>query len=226
MKEYEFPYVGFRISWFFYDDDKRYEGYLENQIATNNIYIDIHQIISITSKYELLIPTYIVNDKREKIHFESSDPNLLIDEIRSLVNRGQLSHEIEEIGGYGIVYLANGEKVKQQNLITLDSIRFFERRMAISTIKNVWVPLSVKDMVNIEWQIELATLNASRLEECLREIYQQLGISVEPCPDEIDRDETIWMKDFKLYVDPSILRYEYENHPPEESFDINDFLIE
>ena len=227
MKNVNFPYAGFFLSWTFqgnggglYDDYSTTTGLVDQQV-----FDDITMTLKILNKYELLNPQYILDEKRNKRYFQSSDIDLIVNEIKQMVDDQLLLGEVGRIGGVGVVDLANGERVIQEDLVLLESIRFFERLITVATGKSIWIPISIDTTYDFDWQIELAKLNAPRLEKCLRELYSKLQLDVSPSPNEIDKDEAIWMKNFKLYVNPSILKREYELNPPEEPFDINEFLI-
>jgi hypothetical protein len=86
--------------------------------------------------------------------------------------------------------------------------------------------LSIDTTYRFDWQIELARLNSKRLESCLKAIYDILKINVYPGPKEMDKEYPIWQSGFRLFVNPEILKREYAENKPTDSFDLESLLTE
>lgn len=225
MKKLNYPYSGFFLSWHFYD--KKYKNWetLSNPLLEQKVLLDIKTILTICIKYELLFPTYILIES-EKVFFKSLDLDSVVEEIIDKFNKKVVKIEILKIGGYGYVYLPNGEKGIQEDLIEFADIRFFDRSMSIVTSKSLWVPISIDTDYTFSWQIEIAELNSVRLEKCLEEIQDSLKVDVEPSKGEVNQDYPIWRKGFKMFVSSSLLMREYRDSPPANNvFDIKKHLI-
>lgn len=219
MMANKFPYCGFWLSWHFSSHNHNYSSH---SIIPEQVYEDIYNILTISSKYKLLIPTYIYNNG-EKIYFQSTSIEDIIDEIKMILKSNMITSEIDTIGGYGTVYTSETEFEYQEDLILLEAIRFFERNMYIQTSKSVWVPINFDENYNFEWQLKIAELNAHRLENCLSEISEILNTDVYPSKDELDKDSPIWQKGFKLFVNPEIIIRQQEiNFNPH--FDMDFYL--
>jgi hypothetical protein len=197
----KFPYCGFWLSWYFSSHNHNYSSHY---IVPEQVYQDIYNILVITSKYKLLVPTYIYNNG-EKIYFQSTSIEDIIYEIKNILNSNVITSEIDRIGGYGIVYTSETEFEYQEDLILLDTIRFFERNICITTSKSVWVPINFDENYKFEWQMEIAKFNSYRLENSLIEVSKILNIDVYPSKDELYKDTPVWQKGFKLFVDPEII---------------------
>lgn len=225
MKKADFPYTGFWTSWFFEDPTAiEYEQYLIDRIASPQICEDIKQVLLILKKYELLIPTYVQDRPRGKFEIKADNVEDFVAELAALIKQQKIDTEIE-IGGYGVVYDENNEPLTQEDLIGV-AIRFFQRQVVISTTKGIWVPISIAKNHDLDWQIELARNNCYRLEACLREIHAALGMQMSPAEEEIDRDNLIWIKGFRPYINPSILISQYKHRPLSQPFNFSEFLLE
>lgn len=226
MKKVNFPYAGFWVSWHFQDVKAvEYEQYLSNKVVMSGVYVDLEYLLRVLFKYELLIPTYVITDPYQKIHIEGATFEKTIETLKELISLQKLTFEIS-VGGYGIVYDDKNQALIQENLILVNNFRFFQRGFNISTTKSLWVPISLDDTYQFNWQIQLARNNCPRLEASLREIKAALEIEMYPAEDEIDRDNPIWIKGYKPYINPSILLREYQKNPPLEPFDLQEFLID
>ncbi len=220
----KFPYAGFGLSWHFHGNDYDANKYDKDLIMPSMVYEDIYKVLTITSELGLLFPTYIDDSKTGKIYFKSNKISDIILELREIINTYNITYQIDTIGGYGIVYTNEKEFEYQEDLILLKDIRFFERLLCIYTYKSVWVCLNFDQNYHFEWQLDLARLNGFRLESCLRKIYDTLKIDVTPAPDELDRDEQIWQKGFKLYVNPTLISHKEEEYP--EGFSLENYIRE
>lgn len=214
MKQMNVPYMGFSLSWNFYTTDNRYAGYPEDRAAIDGVLDDLAKIFSICARHELFFPVSITNDEEETVLFENDDAGKILEQIRLMLEKNVITYEIVQINGYGLVYLPGGEKARQENLIGIGSIRLFERQISLFTLKSIWVPVLFDDSYQFNWQVELATLNAPRLQQCLEEIHQALGTEVSPAPGETNRENPVWQAGFRLYVNPEILIREFESSPP------------
>lgn len=227
MKTIKFPYMGFEISWYFHDSEAvDYQQYIIDHIANKKVYVDLEQLLLILSKHQLLFPTYVIENPSRRIEIQGKTIQQSISNLKELILQKEMSVEILRIGGYGLVIDDNKEMVLQNDLIVVDSFRFFERAFCISTNTSIWLPIRFEYQNDYDWQINLAKNNSVRLENCLKEIKAVLAINVTPAEDELDRENPIWQKGFKLYVNPDILLREYRNNPPSSAFDIQEFLIE
>ncbi|KYG08924.1 hypothetical protein BE21_01830 [Sorangium cellulosum] len=182
-------------------------------------------MLAVCRKHDLLHPTYYLEDDGTPVPFESEEVGKVIDSLREKVASEELRGEILRIGGYGLVCVDEGRTVVQKDLLTIDSIRLFEHNISVRAPINCWTPLSMDRDYAFHWQVKLARLNEARLERCLNDIYQSLGNSVEPDVDEVDAEQPVWMKGFRLYWNPEILRREYRKAPPAEPFDLDEYLI-
>jgi hypothetical protein len=225
MKKADFPYTGFPTSWFFEDPKAmEYEQYFIDYIASPQIYEDLKQALVALKKYELLMPTYVRCHPQAKFEINADHIDDFITEVAELIKQGKIDTEID-IGGYGVVYDENNEPLIQEDLIGV-AIRFFQRQVVISTTKGIWVPISIAKNHDLDWQIELARNNCYRLEACLREIHAALGMQMSPAEEEIDRDNSIWIKGFRPYINPSILISQYKHRPLSQPFNFSEFLLE
>lgn len=226
MKEINLPYIGFTISWSFYDrNDRRYQNYEFNRKPPENIVSDIESILLICQKFELLFPTYYSDRPGNKIYFETDNIVQIIDTLKKKIANNEIEAEISRIGGYGYVYKKDNEKAIQQDLISIDDIRFFERSFRICTRRGCWIPIAIDETYQFNWQITLAKLNSVKLETCLQSIQERLSICVSPGANEIEKEKPIWQKGFKLYATPSLLQREFTNNPPDEPFDLESYLV-
>ncbi len=207
---------GFGLNWNFHQ---------EEHPSTTRILKDLEIVLSICQKHELLNSTYYLDDDVQKHFFEEISLEAIIKDLYEKVEGQELAGEIVRIGGDGWIYLDSGEKVRQTDLLTIDSIRLFQRSITVQTRINCWTPLAMDDAYDFHWQVDLSLLNESRLERCLREIKQSLGGKVEPEEDEIDRDQPVWQKGFRLYWDPEILQREYAWKPPETPCEFEKYLL-
>lgn len=214
MNQMNAPYMGFTLSWNFYTTDNPYAGYPDDRTAIDGVLEDLAKILSICARHELFFPTSILNDENEPVLFKSDDINKILQQIKQMLESNAITYEITQISGYGIVHLPGGEKARQDDLIGIGSARLFERQVNIFTSKSVWVPVCFDDSYNFDWQVELAGLNGSRLEQCLKDIHEALGTMVSPAPGETDKENPVWQAGFKLYVNPEILIREFESSPP------------
>ena len=220
------PDMGFSLSWSFYNEaDQRYEGYPENAAAISSVLEDMSVIFSIAARHELFFPESIRNDTGEQIALEAGTQAAVIEQIRKMMEQGEITYEIEQIRGYGLIELPGGEKVRTDNLIGIGPVRLFERQINIYTTKNIWVPINIDKTYQFNWQVELARLNGIRLEKCLEEIHQALGTMVSPQPGEVDQDNPVWQAGFRLFVNPEILVREYESSPPPGLQNLGEFLF-
>lgn len=208
----EYPYAGFFLKWCFYEDSLRYKNYQNNRRVDDQVFMDIIDVPNITSKHNLLQPTYLYN-KGEKVTFKSDNIKEIVTEIEYMISNGRLSFEIERIGGTGVIYTSPSTFVNREDILLLESFRFFERQICLSTSKSLWVPINLDINYKFEWQIEIAALNAPRLEVCLNEIFEKLKINVEPTPHELRKEYPIWQKGFKLFINPEIVKREYQEKP-------------
>lgn len=225
MNDSNFPYAGFNRFWQFSDDeDTRYSNYLNDKVPTENILNDIKNILIICEQYEILFPTYYIGDDQQKHFFQNTSIDGIIAYLRTKIFNNNLTYEIKEIGGYGYVYIENGMKARQENLISIENIRFFERAIDLYTKVSVWSPIRFDNNYHYEWQIELANNNAPRLEKCLQDIYHYLAINVYPPPKELDKEEALWQYNFKLYPNQEILKQRYHEDPPDG--DISNYFLQ
>ncbi|PSL43130.1 hypothetical protein CLV51_109124 [Chitinophaga niastensis] len=224
MKKVDFPDSGFHNTWYFYEDIPA--GYPTIQALQKGapipdaVFEDIRHVLAITIQHELLIPTYIRLDDVIEIENDSLD-TFMAGLKKVLADKQVLS--IFSIGGYGKVLLPDDEPGWQQDLITLEDVLFFDRDLNISTAKSVWVPISIDDSHQFQWQLPLAKLNAGRLELALQEIKQALKISDAP-PDEPDPDSPFVIKDFKLFLRPEIIRNKKDYDILD--VDLSEFIVE
>lgn len=203
MKEFDFPYSGYNIGWRF--EHPNYFSYPLEKLKSREkekLFEDLRIILTTTISYQLLIP-----EKIDGIKIEYSSIEDLITQIETIKTK-QNDFYIDRIEGYGIVNLPSGEKVKQRNLLVLDDLRLREKIYHICTYKSIWIPISIDESYDFKWQPELADLNSERLTDCLTEIYEKLSLPVEPSIGEIEKESPIWIKNFKLFVNPEILERE------------------
>lgn len=224
MKQLNLPDTGFSLSWNFHEPGARYQNYPDDPAVLESVLADLANVFTIGARHELFYPVTILDNDTEPIAFTGTRVDEIIDHIRQLLQNGTITYEIIQISGYGYVQLPGGEKARQDDLIGLDSIRLFERQLGIFTTKSVWVPISIDKTYNFDWQVELAQLNAHRLEKCLEDMYTALGMQVLPAPDETDKEHPIWQAGFKLYLNPEILLDEYASSPPPGLTDPGPFL--
>lgn len=228
MKKNIYPYMGFGVYWHFFDKNPdRYEEYNQNRLVDKQALIDLSNLLSILAQHRLLFPTHILDGQPlTKIEIQGDTVQNSINNIVDIVAKNKIEAEIFQIAGYGYVLDEQNEFVLQEDLIVVDSFRFFQRTFSLSTNKSVWVPISLDDTYQFNWQIQLTRNNCPRLEASLREIKAALEIEMYPAEDEIDRDNPIWIKGYKPYINPSILLREYQKNPPSEPFDLQEFLID
>jgi hypothetical protein len=222
MKHVDFPDSGYHNTWYFYDDAP--EGYPTIQDLQkgapipDTVFEDIERVLAITIRHELLTPTYIRLDEIIEITCGNL-PDFMTALKNVLADKNALS--IFSIGGYGKVMLPDGEPGIQEDLITIEDVLFFDRDLNISTAKSVWVPISIDNTHQFQWQLPLAQLNAGRLQNALKEIKQTLKIS-DANPDETDPDNPFVIQDYKLYLHPDIIRHKKDLDIPD--VDLSEFL--
>lgn len=223
MNKHFLAYSGFSLSWTFYDESHADESMPNQDAVTKHILTDVETVLTILHKHELLFPKYVLIDKKVEVIAESVGD--FVSQLRSIIDTQREFLAIDRITGSGFVYLNNTEKLLVEDVVSFEDIRFTERKFDISTTKSLWVPININTHYDFEWQIEIANLNNPRLEYALTEIHQSLPLTVEPAPDEIERSAPIWMKGFKLYLNPEILKREYQQNPPQQPFPINQYLL-
>lgn len=222
MKNVDFPDSGYHNTWYFYEDAP--EGYPTIQALQkgapipDTVFEDIARVLAITIHHELLTPTYIRLDDIIEI------PNNSLAEFMAalkqvLADKRALS--IFSIGGYGKVLLPDGETGIQADLITIEDVLFFDRDLNVSTAKSIWVPISIDNTHQFQWQLPLAKLNAGRLQSALKEIKQTLKIS-DANPDEKDPDNPFVIQDYKLYLHPDIIKHKKDFDIPD--VDLSEFM--
>lgn len=207
---------GFGLNWNFYQ---------EEDATAIQVLKDLKTILSICQKHDLLVPRYYLDGESNRHSVDNTSYELLLEDLLNRVNKNEITGEIARIGGEGWVFLSSGKKEKQTDLITIDSIRLFERNITIQTRINCWTPLAMDDDYNFHWQVELSLANEDRLERCLREIQQSLGAEVEPSEDEIDNEQPVWQKGFRLYWNPEVLQREFTLSQPKEKISLEKYLL-
>lgn len=223
MKEANFPYSGYNLGWRFeHPDYFRLATEKLKKREKSLLFQDLHKILSTTIKHQLLIPEEI--DGKKYVYTSVDD---LIDQIET-DKRKENNFYIQRIAGYGIVHLPNGAQVKQSQLIYLDDLRLRERIYHIGTIRSIWTPIMLDyPEAELIWQCELADLNAHRLTNCLKEMHKKLALPVSPPPEITEKDNGIfWIKDFKIYINPTTLYEQLSEHPNPESVDLEKYKIQ
>ena len=209
MERVNYPYAGFSLSWYFFTHSQ--ENHTDLEILEG-----LFNVLKICEKYELLFPSIDIYENSVEYFFE---------QIKQQVNTKKITYDIDCIEGDGLIYFPNGEKKVQANLVTIDSFRLNEKYFEISTDKGIWSPISFDTDHNVEWQIELAELNAPRLEKCLEEIHNVSKTNVSPAPNEVNKESLIWRKGFKLYPSEGVLLDKIEEDPPNTDFKLNKYLM-
>jgi len=224
MRKDKYPYSGYTISWLFYDLTTIYEDYFFTKKTNQNVYNDLLEILKILKDEKLFFPTKIFLDNGV-LEFNTECLDEVISKIKKLVEAKKIIAEISRIQGKSIVY-NNGKEEIIDNLLTIDSIRFFERQFSISTSKSIWIPISIDVEHSYEWQIKLYKSNAPRLERALKKLYSSLDLKVDPSPSELNKECPIWQLGFKLYPDIEILKDEYNSKKPNDHFSIEEYIKE
>lgn len=219
MSNGDFPSFGFTVSWNFRKHEEA-DGF-----SLDRILDDVEVVLAICRKHDLLYPTHYLESGPQPIPLDDGDPRVVTDFLRHEIRSKDLRGEITSIGGYGTVHIGAGRTARQDDLLTIDSIRLFEYNFTLETRVNCWTPLFMDKDYMFHWQVELAQLNATRLERCLREVHDSLDYEVVPDVDELDSDNPVWQKGFRLYWNPQILRREYRDAPPPGPFDLEEYLI-
>lgn len=224
MDRLDFINAPFSIGWHFYAKD--YSRYPDIYNPPKCFYEDLRVILELGEKHQLFIPISMSFDVKQEVSLENMSIDEISHQIRKLVKNRELTGEIFAITGYGYVINELGDLVKSRDLITINSYRVIQRSFIISTRKTIWSPISISlpkgGSYDFSWQVELAENNASRLETFLNELHFNLGIEVSPEPDELDKEEMLWMKGFKVYPATDLLLNELEENPPT----IEDFKVE
>ena len=149
----------------------------------------------------------------------------VIDEIKTVAKSKMITGEIERIEGKSIMYNDGKEEIVN-DLLTIDSFRFFERKFSICTSKSVWIPISIDIEYSYQWQIKLYESNAHRLVNVLKKIYHSLDLKVDPSPEELNKESPIWQLGFRLYPNLEILKDELRRRKPDNSFFIDNYIKE
>ncbi|MDC0669548.1 hypothetical protein [Nannocystis radixulma] len=212
-----YPDSFFSLGWRFEPDPDRPAQPSPPSLA------DLLAILKITMQHELLIPTH-VEDRGRRISLPADSAEAFIDGLAALLHAGELGPYLDDIAGHGLVERPDGTRVRQDNLIFLQDLRLSERIYSVVTRKSLWTPIALDRSFGFEWQVELADRNGPRLERCLRDIHAALGLAVEPAPHELDREQPIWIRDFKLYTSTEILRHEFATNPPPGLASIDRFI--
>ncbi|NSL88752.1 hypothetical protein [Chitinophaga solisilvae] len=222
-KTIDFPNIGYTIQWLFKDEDNDiYSDYNTIGVAHERIYEDLHIILTQFMESRLLLPVQLTQTGNFGCAGLQTDQ--IVEEIRQLVRSRIITQQLD-IYGYGYVKMPGGEEIMQPDLIQLTDFRFTERSFKITTFKNVWTPVATHDEDNFSWQIDLAELNAPRLEHCLSAIYHKIKLPVTPGPEEEIRSHPIWQKGFKLFPSREIIESAYNEDPPPPNFDIAKYLL-
>ena len=155
----------------------------------------------------------------------SEDLSKVIDKIRRSIESKKITAEIDRIQGKSILY-NNGKEEIVNDLLTIDSFRFFERKFSICTTKSVWIPIAIDIEYSYQWQTKLYESNAHRLEKALRKIYHSLDLKVDPFPKELNKETPIWQFGFKLFPNFKILVEEFRRRRPDDSFFLENYIKE
>jgi hypothetical protein len=217
MGEITYPHCHSAAFWLFSSENSTFSK--ERFLAS------IEAMLNILRRHELLFPTYLVGDS-DRIDLRG----LTAREIRELIHTSYLSGKvgtfIPRVGGYGIVRLNTGESFIQPDLIFLDSIELSRGTVSVGTDVSIWTPIMIDGTSYRNWQIEMAELNAPRLETALKEMATELPMKVYPASEEVDSDGTMWIKGFRLYTDPYVLKQKLEEEPPPGGFDLQKHLLD
>lgn len=218
----ECPDCFFDIGWRFIDELSLTEH------SPGRLLADLVQILDVTARHELLVPQSIRIGRHCVSLAEvppGGPPGGHERQLQAVLGAWQGDLDIEDIRGYGMVERADGTRAPLQNLLYIRASGLARREYYLLTRKSLWTPISLDRTFHFDWQTELADRNGPRLERCMREIHAALGdLSCQPAPDELDRDEPIWIFDFKLYTNPEILRREFECEPPPGLASIDRYL--
>ncbi|WP_437515599.1 hypothetical protein [Sorangium sp. So ce1099] len=226
MNASSFPYMGFTLSWYFGGaGDHKDSSHLQSGEADAQRLKDIRGVLTVCRKHELLFPEFLIVDGGERIELRGSAVDQVVEQIGQLIASKEISHEIDRIGGHGYVYLPDGESIGQDNLVTIDSIRFSERLLCVRTSVSVWVPIAIDDTYSFAKQVDLARRNGPRLESCLKEISDELHLPATPDVQEVDREYPIWQAGFKLFANPEILEREFRSASASEMEEIRPFFF-
>lgn len=212
-----YPDSFFALSWRFAPDPGRPAQ------TSRGLLDDVLAILAITARHELLFPTH-VHDGARRIALEVDSVAAFVERLAALIDAGEVGPYLDEIGGHGLVARPDGARVRQDGLISLQDLRLGEREFSVVTRKSLWTPIALDRSFGFEWQVELADLNGPRLEQCLREIDVALDLAVEPAAHELDREQPIWIRGFKLFTSPEILRREFACEPPPGLASIDRFI--
>jgi hypothetical protein len=222
MEKIDLPYMGFYLSWFFLDRaNTGYKESIKQQNFSSEMRTDLLCILNVLEKYELLFVDSFRDEKGDVCAV--TDKFDLIKSIETRIENGEMNFEIMNIDGNGMVYFPDNVKKLTRNLISID-FRLSEKNFSIDTSKSIWSPLSIDQTYEYSWQIELARLNNWRLENCLKEIHKITATTMEPAPDELDREEQLFLFNYKVYLPRTFLIEEWEKL--EDKPDISDFLLD
>jgi len=224
MKIEKYPYSGNIVSWNFYNMDSMYEDYFFTGEVYGNVYNDLFEVLKILKDEKLFYPTKILLDKGS-LELDTENLYEVIRKIRKMVESKMITGEIQRIQGKSILY-NNGEEEIVDDLLTIDSFRFFERKFSICTSKSVWIPISIDLEYSYRWQTKLYESNAYRLEKILKKIYDSLDLKVDPSPEELNKESPIWQHGFRLYPNIEILKDELKRRKPDDSFFIENYIKE
>lgn len=225
MKTVDFPYAGYTVNWVFKDaDDHLYKDYEVMGVPNEQIFEDMRIVLMNCMDTRLLFPTHLMSPVKYELSSPSTDLDQIMDEIQLLIKTRKIVGKID-ICGYGLVEMPGASPAVQEGLILIKDFNFSERSFLISTDKSIWIPIAIDTSYHYVWQIELAEMNAPRLEKCLLNIHNKTDISVYPGPNDIARAAPMWQRGFKLYPSREVLERSYNEDPPPPSFDIAKYFL-